>query len=149
LLEDNLKKQNGFSLLEVMVVLVIIGLILGMVVPNLMGNKDTADKQKVAVDIQQLENALDMYKLQQGYYPTTDQGLEALVTAPNSEPLPRNYPQGGYIKRLPDDPWGSPYQLVSPGEMGTVDIFSTGPDRTAGTDDDIGNWNMDGKEPQN
>jgi len=144
-----LKKQNGFSLLEVMVVLVIIGLILGMVVPNLMGNKDTADKQKVAVDIQQLENALDMYKLQQGYYPTTDQGLEALVTAPNSEPLPRNYPQGGYIKRLPDDPWGSPYQLVSPGEMGTVDIFSTGPDRTAGTDDDIGNWNMDGKEPQN
>lgn len=144
-----MKKQNGFSLLEVMVVLVIIGLILGMVVPNLMGNKDTADKQKVAVDIQQLENALDMYKLQQGYYPTTDQGLEALVTAPNSEPLPRNYPQGGYIKRLPDDPWGSPYQLVSPGEMGTVDIFSTGPDRTAGTDDDIGNWNMDGKEPQN
>jgi general secretion pathway protein G len=149
LLEDNLKKQNGFSLLEVMVVLVIIGLILGMVVPNLMGNKDTADKQKVAVDIQQLENALDLYKMQQGYYPTSEQGLQALLTAPNSEPMPRNYPQGGYIKRLPDDPWGQPYQLVSPGEMGTVDIFSNGPDRTAGTDDDIGNWNMDGKEPQN
>lgn len=94
-------------------------------------------------DIVALENALDMYKLDNSRYPTTEQGLESLVNKPNSEPEPRNYRDGGYIKRLPKDPWGNAYQLLSPGEHGKIDVFSTGLDGEAGTDDDIGNWNMD------
>lgn len=145
-----MKRNQGFTLLEVMVVIVILGIIASMVVPNLMGNKEQADKQKVMVDIQQLENALDLYKMQNSAYPSTEQGLQALVTQPTTEPVPTQYPEGGYIKRLPKDPWNSEYQLVSPGEMGKIDVFSPGPDRTAGTEDDIGNWNLDGNnEPQN
>jgi len=86
-----------------------------------------------------LENALDMYKLDNNRYPTTEQGLDALVTKPSIDPAPRSYRDGGYIKRLPQDPWGNPYQLLSPGQFGKIDIFSMGLD---GTDDDIGNWNL-------
>lgn len=144
-----MQQQRGFTLLEVMVVIVILGIIASMVVPNLMGNKEQADRQKVVVDIQQLENGLDLYKLNNGFYPTTEQGLQALVTQATSEPIPRSFPEGGFVKRLPKDPWGGEYQLASPGEMGRIDVFSTGPDRTAGTEDDIGNWNLDGAEQQN
>lgn len=138
----NTSKQGGFSLIEVMVVLVIIGIMAAMVAPQILGNQETAQLKKAAVDIQQLESAMDMYKLRNNNYPTTEQGLEALVSMPSIEPIPRNFPEGGFIKRLPDDPWGNPYQLLSPGEMGQIDIFSNGPDQQAGTDDDIGNWNL-------
>lgn len=144
-----MQQQRGFTLLEVMVVIVILGIIASMVVPNLMGNKEQADRQKVVVDIQQLENGLDLYKLNNGFYPTTEQGMQALVTQATSEPIPRSFPEGGFIKRLPKDPWGGEYQLASPGEMGRIDVFSMGPDQTAGTEDDIGNWNLDGTEQQN
>ena len=144
-----MQQQRGFTLLEVMVVIVILGIIASMVVPNLMGNKEQADRQKVVVDIQQLENGLDLYKLNNGFYPTTEQGLQALVSQPTSEPVPRSFPEGGFVKRLPKDPWGGAYQLASPGEMGRIDVFSMGPDQTAGTEDDIGNWNLDGAEQQN
>lgn len=144
-----MQQQRGFTLLEVMVVIVILGIIASMVVPNLMGNKEQADRQKVVVDIQQLENGLDLYKLNNGFYPTTEQGLQALVTQATSEPIPRSFPEGGFVKRLPKDPWGGEYQLASPGEMGRIDVFSVGPDRTPGTEDDIGNWNLDGTEQQN
>lgn len=144
-----MQQQRGFTLLEVMVVIVILGIIASMVVPNLMGNKEQADRQKVVVDIQQLENGLDLYKLNNGFYPTTEQGLQALVTQPTSEPMPRSFPEGGFVKRLPKDPWGGTYQLASPGEMGRIDVFSMGPDQIAGTEDDIGNWNLDGAEQQN
>lgn len=137
------QKQQGFTLLEVMVVIVILGIIASMVVPNLMGNQEQAARQKVVVDIQQLESALDMYRLRNSFYPTTEQGLEALVTALSSQPVPRVFPEGGFIRRLPKDPWGEEYILVSPGQMGRIDVFSKGPDRVAGTDDDIGNWNLD------
>jgi len=141
-----MKQQRGFTLLEMMVVIVILGILAAMVVPNLIGNQEQAAKQKAAVDIKQLENMLDLYKMQNGFYPTTDQGLDALVTLSTSEPVPRNFPEGGYIKHLPKDPWQCEYKLLSPGEMGRVDIFSAGPDRVEGTEDDIGNWNVDGKD---
>ena len=101
-----MKKNAGFTLLEVMVVIVILGIIASMVVPNLLENKEAADQQKAMVDIQQLEAALDMYKLRNGFYPVTEQGLQALVVAPTSQPTPRVFPDGGFIKRLPKDPWG-------------------------------------------
>ena len=140
------RRQSGFTLLEVMVVIVILGILASLVVPNLMGNKEKADQQKAVSDIVALENALDMYKLDNNRYPTTEQGLEALVSKPQGDPAPRNYKEDGYIKRLPQDPWGNNYQLMSPGEHGKIDVFSRGLDGEAGTDDDIGNWNMDQKK---
>ena len=140
------QRQRGFTLLEIMVVIVILGILASLVVPNLMGNKEQADRQKAVSDIVALENALDMYKLDNSRYPTAEQGLEALVSKPQGEPEPRNYKSDGYIKRLPQDPWGGAYQLMSPGEHGKIDVFSMGLDGEAGTDDDIGNWNMDQKK---
>ena len=140
------QRQRGFTLLEIMVVIVILGILASLVVPNLMGNKEQADRQKAVSDIVALENALDMYKLDNSRYPTTEQGLEALVSKPQGDPAPRNYKEDGYIKRLPQDPWGNNYQLMSPGEHGKIDVFSLGLDGEAGTEDDIGNWNMDQKK---
>lgn len=134
--------NKGFSLIEVMVVILIIGIMTAIIAPNILGNTEEAKLKKAAIDIQQLENALDMYKLRNNVFPTTEQGLEALVTAPTIEPIPRNFPTDGFIRRLPQDPWGNDYQLLSPGEMGTIDIFSNGPDLQPGTDDDVGNWNI-------
>ncbi|MCW8109048.1 type II secretion system major pseudopilin GspG [Alteromonas ponticola] len=136
------RQNSGFSLIEVMVVLLIIGIMAAMVAPQILGNQEEAQLKKAAVDIQQLESALEMYKLRNNVFPTTEQGLDALVTAPTIDPIPRNYPADGFIRRLPDDPWGNPYTLISPGELGRIDIFSNGPDQEAGTDDDIGNWNI-------
>ncbi len=140
------KQQKGFTLLEIMVVIVILGVLASMVVPNLMGNKDKADRQKVVSDVIALENSLDMYKLDNGVYPTTEQGLEALTEEPSGSPEPRNYREDGYIKRLPQDPWGNDYILNSPGEHGKIDVLSVGPDGEEGTDDDIGTWNLDAKK---
>ncbi|EAS40805.1 type II secretion system protein GspG [Photobacterium profundum] len=139
------RKQRGFTLLEVMVVIVILGVLASLVVPNLLGNKEKADQQKAVTDISALEQSLDMYKLDNSVYPTTDQGLEALVSMPSSSPEPRNYRDGGYIRRLPKDPWGYDYQYVMPGEHGPIDIFSLGADGQEGgegNNTDIGNWNM-------
>ncbi len=135
-----MNKQSGFSLLEIMVVLVIIGMIMAIVAPNIMGQQEEAAKDKASLDIQQLSDAMSMYKLRNKAYPTTEQGIEALVTETDIEPLPRRFPEGGFIDKLPEDPWGNNYMLVSPGEFGKFDLFSMGPDGEAGTDDDIGNW---------
>lgn len=135
-------KQQGFSLIELMVVLVILGILASLVVPNIMGSRETGEQQKVVSDIVALENALDTYYAQNGRFPTTEQGLEALVYEPRIEPVPRRYPEGGYIRRLPVDPWGNEYQLLSPGEHRRIDVFSLGPDGQAGTEDDMGNWNL-------
>ncbi|MBT4884222.1 MAG: type II secretion system major pseudopilin GspG [Glaciecola sp.] len=137
-----MKKATGFTLIEVMVVLVIIGIMASMVVPQILGNQEEAQLKKAAIDIQTLEGAMQMYKLNNNSYPTTEQGLEALVSEPTIDPIPRAYREGGYIQRLPTDPWGNDYQLISPGEVGAVDIFSNGPDMEPGTDDDIGTWNL-------
>ncbi|PVU28501.1 type II secretion system protein GspG [Yersinia pestis] len=105
-----------------------------------MSNKNRADQQKAVSDISALENALDMYRLDNGDYPTEQQGIAALVTKPNVPPLPQRYPSDGYIRRLPTDPWGNSYQMNNPGKHGQIDIFSIGPDRLPETEDDIGNW---------
>ena len=135
-------RNSGFSLIEVMVVILIIGIMTAIVAPNILSNQEKAQLKKAAIDIQKLEGAIEMYKLRNNSFPTTEQGLDALVTAPTIEPLPKNYPEGGFIRRLPNDPWGNPYALISPGELGMIDIFSNGPDGQPGTDDDIGNWNI-------
>lgn len=138
-----MKKQSGFSLLEVMVVLVIIGMIMSIVAPNIMGQQEDAQIDKAHLDISGLETAMNIYKLRNKAYPTTEQGLEALREKTTIDPVPKRFPEEGFIQELPEDPWGNPYQLVSPGEMGKFDIFSMGPDGEAGTEDDIGNWDQD------
>ena len=135
-----MNKQAGFSLLEVMVVLVIIGMIMSIVAPNIMGQQEEAALDKAHLDIQQLEDAMSLYKLKNKAYLTTEQGLEGLVTKTSVEPVPKRFPEGGFISKLPEDPWGNPYQLISPGEVGKFDLFSMGPDGEVVTDDDIGNW---------
>ncbi|HAZ54394.1 MAG TPA: type II secretion system protein GspG [Franconibacter helveticus] len=137
--------QHDVTLLEIMVVIVILGILASMVVPNLMSNKERADKQKAVSDIIAMENALDMYKLDNHRYPTTEQGLQALITKPELSPVPDNYRPDGYIKRLPQDPWGNDYLIVSPGEHGPIDIFSAGPDAEPNTPDDVSNWTLDKK----
>ena len=118
------KPRAGFTLLEVMVVIVILGVLASLVVPNLLGNKEKADRQKAISDIVALENALDRYRLDNGRYPTTEQGLEALIQQPANMADARNYRTGGYIKRLPKDPWGNDYQYLSPGEKGLFDVYT-------------------------
>ncbi|MDU0353225.1 type II secretion system major pseudopilin GspG [Paraglaciecola aquimarina] len=140
--KSTLALNKGFTLIEVMVVLLIIGIMAGIIAPQILGSQEGAQLKKAAVDIQQLESALEMYKLRNNVFPTTEQTLDALVNAPTIDPIPRNFPDGGFIKRLPQDPWGNDYQLLSPGELGAIDIFSNGPDLEAGTEDDIGNWNL-------
>lgn len=106
--------------------IVILGVLASLVVPNLLGNKEKADRQKAISDIVALENALDMYRLDNGRYPTTEQGLEALIQQPANMADARNYRTGGYIKRLPKDPWGNDYQYLSPGEKGLFDVYTPG-----------------------
>jgi len=108
-----------------------------------MGQQEEAAIDKAHLDIQQLEDAMSLYKLKNKSYPTTEQGLEALVNKTSIEPIPKRFPDGGFISELPEDPWGNTYQLISPGEIGKFDIFSMGPDGEVGTDDDIGNWDED------
>ena len=139
-------KHAGFTLIEVMVVLAILGLIAGMVVPNLMSSAGKAKTSKAVSDISKIEQLLDMYKLDNHRYPTTEQGLDALVEKPADDPEPRNYPQEGYMKRLESDPWGNDYLYLSPGENGVVDIYSLGADGEEGGEGenaDIGNWNLE------
>jgi general secretion pathway protein G len=138
----NMKKAQGFTLLEVMVVIVILGILASMVVPNLMGSQERANMQKAVSDVTALETSLSLYKMDNYDYPSTEQGLEALVEQTDIEPEPRRFPEDGYIKRLPKDPWGNEYVLLNPGEQGKMDVFSVGPDGEAGTEDDIGNWNL-------
>lgn len=136
-------KQQGFTLIEIIVVVVIIGILATFVAPKFMGKTDTARITKAKSDILSLESALDLYKLDNFTYPTTDQGLEALITMPSSDPAPTNWQQGGYIKKLQKDPWQRDYLYLSPGEHGEIDIYSLGADGVEGgegSNADIGNW---------
>ena len=131
----------GFTLIEVMVVVVILGILAAIVVPRIMDRPDEARQVKAQQDIRALEAALNLYRLDNYDYPTTDQGLEALVQRP-SAPEPPRWKEGGYVDRLPQDPWQRPYQFLNPGTHGAIDLYSTGPDGQPGTDDDIGNWSL-------
>lgn len=125
--------QDGFTLIEIMVVILIIGLLALMVVPRLRGVADRAKRTKAQADIQELKQALDRYYLDNGSYPTTDQGLQALVTPPTAGRVPSNYEQGGYIEKLPSDPWGNQYFYQSDGS--TYALKSFGPDGVQSADD--------------
>ena len=137
------RKKNGFTLVELMVVIVIIGLLATIVALNVIPSGDTARVQKAKADIATIEQALEMYRLQQNNYPTTAQGLAALTTPPAGLPNPASYQAGGYIKRLPEDPWGNAYLYASPGKHGAADIWTNGADGKEGgegIDADIGSW---------
>lgn len=139
-------RQRGFTLLEVMVVIVIIGLLATLVLPRVLGRQDQAMVAKAKADVQALTTALKMYKLDNFIYPSTEQGLEALVKQPAGEPLAKNWKTGGYIERLPADPWGNPYQYLNPGEKMEIDVWSLGADGRVGgegVDEEVGNWNLD------
>jgi len=139
--QNIIDKKRGFTLIEVMVVVVILGILGAVVLPNIMDEPEKARIVKAKQDIAQLESALDRYKLDNFRYPTTDQGLEALAKKPTSAPEPKNYKSSGYIKKLKTDPWGSAYLYLSPGVHGKIDIYSYGPDQQQ-SEDDIGNWNI-------
>ena len=126
------RSQSGFTLLEIMVVIFIIGLLVAIVAPNVPSNQDDAMQQKARADIATIKQALDMYRLDNYRYSTTEQGLAALTSPPTQAPLADNYRQDGYVRRLPKDPWGNPYQYRSPGEHGSVDIYTLGADARPG-----------------
>jgi general secretion pathway protein G len=133
----------GFSLVEILVVLVIMGLLISVVAPTVLNRADEARVQKVHADFKAIETSLKIYRLDNYVYPTTEQGLEALVERSTLDPEPRNFKDGGYLAELPIDPWGQPYLYLSPGENKDVDIYSLGADGLSGGEDqntDIGNW---------
>ncbi|HEC28724.1 MAG TPA: type II secretion system protein GspG [Gammaproteobacteria bacterium] len=134
------KTTRGFTLIEVMVVVVILSILAVLVVPKIMSKPEQARKTQAMISINSLESALRYYHLDNSQYPSTDQGLEALVRKPSGTPEPKNWNKDGYMDRIPKDPWGNPYRYLSPGTHGKIDISSWGPDGTA-SDDDIGNWN--------
>jgi len=135
-------KQQGFTLIEIMVVVVILAILASVVVPKIMDRPEEARIAKAKQDIRAMESALGLYKLDNFVYPTTDQGLEALASKPSGSPEPKNYKKGGYVQGVPKDPWGNEYQYLSPGVKGDIDIFSLGPDMQP-SDDDIGNWKLE------
>ncbi|OGT39466.1 MAG: type II secretion system protein GspG [Gammaproteobacteria bacterium RIFCSPHIGHO2_12_FULL_38_14] len=134
------KKQSGFTLIEVMVVVVILAILAAVIVPNILKRPEQARITAVKQDILSIQNALSLYKLDNGFYPTTSQGLKALVAKPSSSPVPQNWASGGYLKKLPVDPWGNPYHYAHPGQHGNVDIWSDGAPSDSGVKKEIGNW---------
>ena len=140
------RAARGFTLIEIMVVVVIIGLLAAVILPNIFSNLSKAQITKAKSDIQAIEGGLTMYKLDNYKYPSTDLGLNALVQRPN-DPTVRNWRDGGYLKRVSNDPWGNPYQYVFPGTRGQeFDLYSFGADGQEGGEGenaDIGNWNLD------
>ena len=142
-INDRSARQGGFSLIEILVVLVIMGLLISIVAPTVLNRADEARVQKVYADFKSIETSLKIYRLDNFVYPTTEQGLEALVARSTLDPEPRNFKDGGYLPDLPLDPWGRPYLYLSPGENGEVDIYTLGVDGLSGGEGqnaDIGNW---------
>jgi general secretion pathway protein G len=136
-------RQSGFTLIEIVVVVAIIAILAAIVVQQVVGRVDDAQVQRARADVQTLSSALNIYKLDNFNFPSSQQGLDALVHKPSGQPEARNWKQGGYIERLPKDPWGNDYQYQSPGQHGAFDVFTLGRDNKPGgegVDADIGNW---------
>jgi general secretion pathway protein G len=129
---EHLRSQAGFTLIEIMVVIAIIGILATLIVPKIMGRPDEARVTAAKHDLATMSQALKLYRLDIGRYPTTEQGLKALVERPTSEPVPQNWKAGGYLDRLPNDPWGKPYQYTNPGTKGEIDLYSFGADGKPG-----------------
>lgn len=138
----NYRNISGFTLIEVMVVVVILGILAAIIVPKIMSRPEQARMVKVKQDILAIQNALDLYKLDNGIYPTTDQGLQALVNKPTVPPVPRDWKSDGYLQEVPIDPWGEAYQYMNDNDK--AKIFSYGPKGKDGNSE-IGNWNMNGQ----
>lgn len=136
--------ETGFTLIEVMVVVVILAILAAIVVPRIMNRPDQAKIVKAREDVIAIGNAMDLYKLDNGFYPTTEQGIKALVTEPTTSPAPQNWERDGYLKHVPLDPWRHPYHYLNPGKHGSVDIFTYGANNQpqgTGINATIGNWN--------
>jgi len=136
---------RGFTLIELMVVIVILGILAGLIIPRIMGRPEEAKRLKANLQIESLETALKLYKLDNGMYPDTEQGLQALVEEPEAGTLPKNWRKGGYLEkgRVPKDPWGNEFVYLSPGVHGEYDIISYGADGVSGGDEknkDINSW---------
>ncbi len=144
---QTLPAVSGFSLIELMVVLVIIGILAALVAPRLISRTDEARVTRAEIQIKNFETALRLFRTDNGFYPSTEQGLKALLSPPDEGQIPENYREGGYLEKrnLPSDPWGYPYIYISPGELGDYDIISYGADGTPGGEKynaDIINWNI-------
>ena len=140
---NRLSRPRGFTLIEIVIAVAILAVLAAVVMPRVIGRVDEARVARAKSDVQALSTALNLYKLDNFNYPSTEQGLDALVAQPGGQPEARNWKQGGYIERLPTDPWGNDYQYLSPGQRGTIDIWSLGADGQLGgegPDADVGNW---------
>src|SRR5438105_13053843 len=143
LIEVKKRAGGGFTLVEVMVVVVILGILAVLIVPRVLGRSDEARAAAAKHDVAALMQSLKLYRLDNGRYPTNDQGLQALVAKPQSGPAPSNWKQ--YLDNLPKDPWGNPYQYLNPGVHGEIDVFSLGADGQpggTGADGDVGSWQL-------
>lgn len=139
----NRRRTQGFTLIEILVVVVIIGILAAVVVPRFMDEPDRARAVKARQDIEAIVTALNLYRLDNHLYPSTQQGLEALVDRPSGRPEAANWKAGGYLERLPNDPWGRPYLYLNPGVHGDIDVWSNGANGQPGgegADAEIGNW---------
>jgi general secretion pathway protein G len=134
-------RLSGFTLIEVMIVVVILGILAAVVIPKILDRPDQARITAAKADIAIIQQQLKLYRLDNGFYPSTDQGLQALIVKPTANPVPMNWKQGGYLERLPNDPWGRPYQFLNPGVKGEIDVFSLGASGLGG-DGAIGSWNL-------
>jgi general secretion pathway protein G len=140
------KGQGGFTLIEILVVVVILGILASIIIPKIMTRPEEAKRTKAKMDIKAIETALNLYRLDNDVYPSTEQGLEALVTKPTTGVIPRNWKEGGYLDKVPKDPWGYPYVYLSPGLNKEFDLESYGADGVdggEGKDADIENWNLE------
>jgi general secretion pathway protein G len=146
--KERIKTQKGFTLIELMVVIIILGVLAGLIIPRVMGRPDEARQAKAKIQIEALESALKLYKLDNTNYPTTEQGLKALVEAPAVGSIPKNWRQGGYLEKgkVPKDPWDHDYIYISPGSHGDFDLISLGADGEPGgegVNKDINNWEIE------
>lgn len=142
----NMQGHRGFSLLEILVAMAIMAILGGIMVNQFMGQTEKATFERLKGDLAVIDSALIQYHSDNFLLPSTDQGLEALISVPTSPPVPKNYPRRGYLKELKSDPWGNPYQYAYPGEFGEYDVYSLGADGEEGGEglaSDIGNWNID------